>query len=450
MRLLLFLDDWLLDSRDDVVRRFLQPSEVPLPRPGRLGVSTLIWDPDLRRFRAWTSARGSTRARLYESTDGVHWINTRKGYNHYAKQSFSEGLWFHDPWDEDPSRRHKMIVWPYKQVTYGGPGLIATSPDGVRWTPRPEYAWSPPDGNGSDTNNNIFYNPFSKEYCVICRRWHVDRRISMVTSKDLTHWTPGRVLIRPDALDPPLLQFYGMKATLYEDEYFLGLVQAYHVPSKLLSTEYETPRVQMYGHVEPQLAYSYDGESWTRGDRSAFIPRGEPGRYGGGSIYPRALIKAPDDTLHVYSYATFCNHGGPLKQPKGRPRPKGVLQLHKLRLDGFACLEPVGAWGQVTTRVLVPRKPELTVNYQAPTGEVRVQIADEQGQPIPGFTFEENAPLCGDETHAKVRWKRRSSLRSLLGQAIRLQFRLYDARLFAVRMDCGLWYVKTKEPIERP
>jgi hypothetical protein len=34
-------------------------------------------------------------------------------------------------------------------------------------------------------------------------------------------------------------------------------------------------------------------------------------------------------------------------------------------------------------------------------------------------------------------------------EKIRLDFRFMDARIYALRIDCGLWYTYTLEPMER-
>jgi hypothetical protein len=92
----------------------------------------------------------------------------------------------------------------------------------------------------------------------------------------------------------------------------------------------------------------------------------------------------------------------------------------------------------------------LTVNYEAPSGLVLTQISKTNGEPVPGCSFDDCIPLQGDEVRGTARWKRRKSLRGLLGKPLRIEFKLRDARLYAVRLDCQFWYTGTKKPIERP
>ena len=44
MKLMLFMDDWFLDVKKDIVRRFPQPEPVPVKNAGKLGRCTIIYD----------------------------------------------------------------------------------------------------------------------------------------------------------------------------------------------------------------------------------------------------------------------------------------------------------------------------------------------------------------------------------------------------------------------
>lgn len=460
MKLLLFLDDTFLDGRDGVVRRFLQPRPVAFPAGKRLGLSTIIHDEKRMCYRLWhgdlVGDGGDGRFRLFESDDGLHWRSSRKSMPAVSpKQNMYEQTWFYDRYEQNPEYRHKMTVWPYKENTYGGPGLIATSPDGVRWTNHPEFAWSPADGNGSDTSNHIFFNPFSREWCVICRRYHADRRLAMVTSKDLRNWTPGRIILQPDPLDPPLMQLYGSHTVLYEEEYFIGLAHCYHTPAKLMDYAGGGPRLQMFGFIEPQLIWSFDGQLWNRSDRTPFIRREEPGHMLYGCVYPRAMVPSPNGKeLYIYSRCSYTNHGTfrTARLPPEIRKHHGHTALHVLRKDGFACLEPDGGRGEILTKSIIPTGADLAVNYLAPYGEVRVEVADERGRPLEGYTFDDCVPLSGDALEGRPRWKRRRSLAGLKGKSVRLRLRLVDARVFAVRLSCTLdhFVVKAGTQVSRP
>ena len=62
-----------------------------------------------------------------------------------------------------------------------------------------------------------------------------------------------------------------------------------------------------------------------------------------------------------------------------------------------------------------------------------MEIQDESGQPLPGFSLEEMDPVFGDQLDAPVGWKTGGDLSGLRGRPVRLRVALQDADLFAVR-----------------
>ncbi len=467
MKLFLFLDDWFLDSRIDVVRVFPAANHEETWQNTTLGAPW--WRASKRRYEAWAGT--AKRPRLMQSTDGKHWTRAKPPRKvsligdpprgcQWTLSTIPEAgkhlLDFHDPWDGDSRRQYKTLVRPFVRKvlrqggTEGGPSFVACSPDGENWTVDSRHAWFT-RRHGSDTTNNIFYNPFTRHWQAICRCYNLDRRIAMVESPDLENWTEPRCIIHPDVADEPCMQFYGMPAFLYEDEYFIGVVQRYlapleEYPGDLTGWMPNCMWSKWSGSVDGQLAYSYDGRSWLRTDRrSVVVPRSEPGAFGAGAIYALSLSTSPEDRILIHSIGTTIGHG---LRGKGYPSHDRGLIRHSLRKDGFCYLEPRG-WGQITTRTLVPDAPRLTVNFQGPQGEVLVQITDFKRKPMKGYTFADCVPLSGDKTDAPVRWRKHNDLSGLLGKRIRLEFRMRDARLYAFRLACKLWYTNTPKPIER-
>ena len=66
-------------------------------------------------------------------------------------------------------------------------------------------------------------------------------------------------------------------------------------------------------------------------------------------------------------------------------------------------------------------------------GGVRVEIQDEIGTPVSGFTWDESVEAFGDELERVVRWKADTDVRSLAGSTVRLVFELRDADLYSIR-----------------
>ena len=76
----------------------------------------------------------------------------------------------------------------------------------------------------------------------------------------------------------------------------------------------------------------------------------------------------------------------------------------------------------------------LTLNYAAKDGgSVTVELQDETGKAIPGFTSTEAEALTGDSVKATVQWKNGHTLSNLKGKPVRVRFVLKNADLFSMR-----------------
>ena len=64
-------------------------------------------------------------------------------------------------------------------------------------------------------------------------------------------------------------------------------------------------------------------------------------------------------------------------------------------------------------------------------GDVRVEIQDQAGQPLDGYSLADCGPIFGDELERVVGWKAGSELGQLADRTIRLRFVLRDADLYA-------------------
>jgi hypothetical protein len=477
MKLLLFLDDYLLDSRQDVTRVFpaakLEKTfEHYSPTSGLTHYNIAT-----KRYEAWESFENG--GVLVVSQDGENWTERRKPTKlkvigdipegcqltrdmmPYDEEGLKgdrwHGLEFYDSWDKDPSRRCKCTIWPFTSniskegAIEGGASLVACSPDGIDWTVDMRHQWFT-NPMGSDTSNNIFYNPITKNWQVICRKANLDRRIAMVESPDLENWTEPRVIIHPEEIDGNCIQFYGMPALAYEDEYFFGALAYVHTSlgeqqDDLFGFTSHTWS-KWLGRVDVRMAYSYDGRGWCRPDRrNVLLPRTEPGTYGSGSIYCKTLEVGEDGTINLYSKGYLANHGVDNFQfPDNGHR----LMKHTLRHDGFCYLEGNG-WGRFSTRPLFINSDELTINYDAGNvGIVQVQVSDYQRNPLEGYTFDDCIPMRGDEVYGQVQWKEHKNLAGLpTKERVRLDFKFIDSRIYAVRVDCGLGFTNTPKPLER-
>ena len=66
-------------------------------------------------------------------------------------------------------------------------------------------------------------------------------------------------------------------------------------------------------------------------------------------------------------------------------------------------------------------------------GEVWVEILDEQGKPIPGYTMDEAISVERNQTAAAVIWENRDNVGEVAGRPVRLHLKLRACKLYAVQ-----------------
>ncbi|MFH1006014.1 MAG: hypothetical protein V1800_00750, partial [Candidatus Latescibacterota bacterium] len=134
----------------------------------------------------------------------------------------------------------------------------------------------------------------------------------------------------------------------------------------------------------------------------------------------------------IYSTGLLVDHALEAA-PKGY-QSVGAMIVHELRKDGFAYLEPRAGWGTMTMRCVKPRSGDIAINFRAPVGQVLVQLSEPGGRfgkpvearkPIPGFSFQDCIPMTGDELYARPRWKNHADASGVIGERVRLEFKLF-------------------------
>ena len=95
------------------------------------------------------------------------------------------------------------------------------------------------------------------------------------------------------------------------------------------------------------------------------------------------------------------------------------------------------AGGELLTSPLKFRGNRLSLNLStSAAGSVRVEIQDESGRPIPGYTLDEAHELYGDSLSLAAAWKsKEANVGALAGQSVRLRFVVRDADLFSYRFE---------------
>ena len=258
----------------------------------------------------------------------------------------------------------------------------------------------PEIGKWGDTHNNAMWAPEIGKYVGITRKWSGGRVVMRTESPDFIHWTEAVEVMHGEEL----AQTYSMPVFRYAGVY-LGLVSIYNPQA---------------GRVHCELAWSPDTVKWTRiQPGTPLIPTSNrPGDYDWGCVYAGAPVFEQNE-IRLYYGASDLGH---------EDKRKGFLALATLRPDGFAGYEPEAPDQQATvvTRPITCTGKHLTLTADAQGGSITVSIVDEDG-----VMRLESEPIAGNVTDKLVSWKNGGSLKTHIGNKIRLRATIRNAKVYA-------------------
>ena len=330
-------------------------------------------------------------------------------------------------------------------------GLLALkSPDGLRWSP---MADRPVITDGAfDSQNLAFWDAERGVYRAYWRyftggvtdekNWKPtgDRAIRTATSKDFLHWENQQDL---RYVDSPNEQLYTNQIKPYHraPHVLIGFPVRYvergwsEAMRALPEREHREMRAQAslrYGTAltESLFMASRDGVTFKRWNEAFLRPGIErEGTWNYGHQYmawhavetKSALEGAPNE-LSFYATESYWT---------GR---SSALRRYTLRLDGFVSIHAPMSGGELVTKPFTFTGRRLTLNFaSSAAGDIRVELQDASGRPIPGFALADAEPMFGDAIERTVHWKSGSDVGAWAGKPVRLRFVLRDADLYALR-----------------
>jgi hypothetical protein len=450
----LFIDDYLVASKHNVVRRYhpLQRQTggplIVVDRPWEAHVvnaCSVIPTEDGNGFRmyyyCWTEDKKSKKGRgsfmcYAESKDGLKWDKPNLGLIEWDGDGTKNnnivdapGHVMYTPWEKDPNKRYQGV---------GGMYHAYSSPDGLRWKQESTEKII----SGGDTSH-FYWDPNTKKFrCTVkggggrvsgdvsgLRR----RTVGYSETTDLLHFPPLRMIMAPDDLDdlwcmPDTVQrthFYACPVVPYETMY-VGLVQIYRAAE---------PEGYFHGPLWLELVSSRDGIHWLREEtdtglhsatalnstsRPPLLPLGKFREFDDGMVISPAPVFVGDELWFYYTGYEELHDLLPYKSAIG---------LAKLRKDGWASLDSDEGVGEIVTRRFEHAGGVLQLNYSAEGGRIRVEVLDADGRVVPGYGRDECGPLTGDSIHKPVAWKGKNELPA--GSPVRFRFLLEHARLYS-------------------
>ncbi|MCA9118804.1 MAG: hypothetical protein H6822_05010 [Planctomycetaceae bacterium] len=437
----LFVDRLLVSQLDNVSLKLHSPQTAPpvsLPRPHGHYATVLRSDDKFQFYyrgdtkpgnhwkQGWEQYHDGEVTLYAESQDGIHWTLPSLGL--YKHETFPDGnivlmnefLVNHNFTPFIDTRPNVPAAEKYKALgglayqshkehlevrERRGPGGLNAfvSPDGVHWKrlrdePVVPEAW----GKYFDSQNYAFWS--DSEQCYVCyfRRFvNGCRGIARTTSKDFVDWTP----------------FVEMQANLPGEHLYTACTQPYFRAPQIyvaLPTRFMDKRGAA---TDILLMTTRGGERYDREFKESFI------RPGIGS----------DGWANRANYAAIGIH-------QTSPTEMSLFltggRRYTLRLDGFVSVNAPLDGGELVTRPVTFTGRQLEINYStSAAGEIRVEIQDEAGIPIAGYSLEDCEPIWGDHIKRIVNWKATTDVASLIGKTVRLRFVMSDADLFSLRFS---------------
>jgi hypothetical protein len=412
-----------------------RPAEVALkfdsPWDGEYsGYVTVFRDGDKVRmyYRGWKPTDGEKSglqvACLAESSDGKTFTKPELGLVEFNGSKANNIVWGHPSHNFTPFKdtrpgvpadeRYKAIQ-SYKS-TGGKGGLMSYySADGVHWR---QAADAPVMTKGAfDSQNLAFWDANHEEYRSYYRIFtNKIRAVALARSSDFKTWSDPQQI---DLGDSTPEHFYTNATTAYfrAPQYYFSFPKRF-VPGRVGKEGFK-------GVSDGVFMSSRDGLHFDRAFTEAFIRPGRDEQNWGdrSTMTAYGIVQTGPDEMSVY----YSQH---YRQATHHMR-RGVL-----RLDGIASLHAGGEPGELVTKPLKFEGKTLSLNYAtSAAGSVRIEIQDEAGSPIKGYTLDDAPEAFGDKIDAPYAWKQGTDVSKLAGRTVRLRFVVRDADLYSYRFE---------------
>lgn len=392
--------------------------------------------------------------------EGCEWNNIVLGFGAGGYVLGQDGgMVFQDP-TAPADEKYRLLT----KLDPLGEGIhILSSGDGIHWkathksvlTARPQAK-----GHHLDSQNVVFWDTRLQKYVAYMRR-NVDtpgsqgRSIARGESATLTGFSPVQdlpVVFGPDAHDAfqggaPMVDYYMSAAIQYpwaDDCYVMFPTAYYHYVGGGLLPEFKSDIPINAGPLDSQFAASRDGTTWERYGREPFVPLGMKGEFDWASA--RVIWGLVPDVSGHYMFLYYRGsdwlHGWDRNERNkqllteaglGASQNIAVLSRVVLRRDGFVSMRSQYDMGEFTTPPLVFRGHRLMLNVDtSATGVCRVELQDEQGKPLPGYSLDDADWIhTTNDVNRVISWHRRTDVGDLAGRPVRLRFVMRETDLYA-------------------
>lgn len=174
------------------------------------------------------------------------------------------------------------------------------------------------------------------------------------------------------------------------------------------------------------LGFSRDGFHWDRPLREPVIPVSE-----NPDDWNHSNVQSAGGGCLVVGDKLYFYVSGRMLRDKRTGDGFSSTGLAVMRRDGFASMDGDDAGGVLTTRPLKFQGNHLFVNVDAPSGELRVEALDDEGEVISPYVMGKCVPISEDSTLTRVEWDGVDDLAALRGERVRFRFHLRQGKLYS-------------------
>jgi hypothetical protein len=316
--------------------------------------------------------------------------------------------------------------WRYKMVAGADPtGRICAyhSADGIHWLAVKD---SPILSTNPDCPMGFLRTPNGR-YVIYHRFRGFGRRIFRSESLNFVDW-PGepRMVMEPDAGDPPQIQCYGMGSAPY-GPYELGTLWVYHTDPT------DVGGGKMHGYQEAELTYARSGYAWHRAAQGAtFIPHGKKGEWDQGNLQCASSPVFLENEIRYYYMGTNMYH----KTHWELDPQRAGLGVATIKPGRFVALKAGNEPAALLTYAFKLPADSIFVNASTEAGGwVRLEILEADGKRVPGFSETDFVTITGDSTSHPARWQSAVKAALPVGKPVRMRLTAQNAAVYSLHVS---------------
>lgn len=453
----LFVDHYLIDTLKSATLELHRPVDrgpvfkFDNPWEGRFCAYVTVLHPEPDKYQIYyrgsdggTDSSDNQVTCYAESTDGINWVKPQLDLFPIKDHSTNNIVLAHaapvthnfSPFiDAKPgtpaSQKYKAMGG------YNESGMMAyASPDGVHWSKLSDKPVLTREqlnqGFVFDSQNVPFYSELEGKYFLYYRLYkNHKRRVARVESTDFLTWSNPQLMEYTDGNSHPFTEdqieelYINQTAPYFRAPHIYVSTAARFMINRQVITAQQAEAIKVdpkYFHdtCDAILQTSRGGNTYDRTFMTAFVA---PGigieNWTSRTNYPALnVVQTSPTEMSVYVNQNYA-------------QPTSHLRRYTLRLDGFASLHAPYTGGEMVTKPLKFSGSNLLLNYSTSSpGFVKVELQDESGAPLPGYTVADCQEIIGNELDRSVAWKG-GDLSSLAGKSVRLHFVMKDADIFS-------------------